>query len=245
MIREFIDLNIKCSKFFDNLFYRNNSQLLYEFLNDINKTDKVADIGGGKKPVKLITKKDFDCEIYEGLDFDLNELSSAPLGIYNFINTIDLNIKNEKYYNKYNKIFCLNTIEHISDVENALNELSKMLVIGGKCYIRVPCKYAFFAKLNLIINEDYKRKILFYIFPSKKSDGFPAYYHFCSINDFIRILSVDGVNQIFKTEKHLSSSYFYFFFPFYLIWRIVSFFQYLIIDDYCESFEMIFTKEKN
>ena len=35
------------------------------------------------------------------------------------------------------------------------------------------------------------------------------------------------------------SSYFSFFFPLYIFWRLVTIMQNLLIDDYCESFEIV------
>jgi 2-polyprenyl-6-hydroxyphenyl methylase/3-demethylubiquinone-9 3-methyltransferase len=243
MLPFFFNLNISISKYFEKLLYLDNkNSLLSNFILEIDKNDIVADIGGGKKPVKLITGNNFNSKVYEGLDFDINELNSAPSGYYSTINKIDLNHKNYEYYNKYDKIFCLNTIEHIKDVENALNEINEMLITGGKCYIRVPCKHALFAKLNLLLDENIKKRILFYIFPMKQTDGFPAYYNLCSINDFKFIFSKFNIFFISSSKKYYASSYFYFFFPLYLFWRLFTFFQLIFNDDYCESFEMILVK---
>tara|TARA_B100000242_G_scaffold134864_1_gene95828 strand:+ start:163 stop:900 length:738 start_codon:yes stop_codon:yes gene_type:complete len=245
MFRHFINFNIYLSKIFEKLFlFNKNDKLLLSsvFQKEIKTKFKIADVGGGKKPTKMITSINLPKEIiYDGYDIDLEELEIAREA-YNNIYQLDLN--KPQYNNKiYDLIICLNTLEHVEDVTTAISNLELMTKKGGKIYVKLPCKYALFTRLNLIIPNKLKNRIMHKIFPSKKTDGFPAFYDKSTPNEIINIfknldLEIESINLV------KWSSYFSFFFPLYIIWRFITIFQNIFIKDYCESFELIFNKKK-
>ncbi len=246
MFRQFINFNILSSKIFERIFSfnKNDKLLILSLLKDhLKENFEIADIGGGKKPTRMMTGINLPKQIiYDGYDIDLEELEIAREA-YNNIYQLDLNKPQCKNNKIYDLVICLNTLEHVEDVTTAISNLELMTKKGGKIYVKLPCKYALFTKLNLIIPNKLKNRIMHKVFPSKKTDGFPAFYDKSTPNEIINIfknldLEIESINLV------KWSSYFSFFFPLYIIWRLITLFQNIFIKDYCESFELIFNKKK-
>lgn len=246
-MRAFINLNIFLSNSFENKFFsfnKNDKILLFKFFNKyVKKDSKIADVGGGKKPIKnLFDQTKISNEIvYDGYDISKKELEIARNKYTNFYK-INLVKTNNKFAKKYDLIICLNTLEHLNDVTKGIKNITLMVKDEGRIYLKVPCKHAIFAKLNLILPNKLKNKIMHWIFPDKIGDGFPAFYDKVTPIEIIKIFRKEG----FLLEEYSYvkwSSYFTFLFPLYFIWRIITLIQNLIIKDYCESFEMIFYKK--
>ena len=82
-MRTFINKNISLSDSFENKFFsfnRNDRVLLYKFFKKYLREDiKIADIGGGKKPIKNLYEetKISDKIIYDGYDISKQQLEIA------------------------------------------------------------------------------------------------------------------------------------------------------------------------
>lgn len=243
MIKQFFELNKSWSRGIDRLFVRSRGTgLREEFLENLPADAVVADVGGGKKPVFLVEGRDKDgVSAYEGFDIDLDELKQAE-DLYHAIHVVDLTKPvDEAYRGRFTNIFCISTLEHVTDDTVAMQNLAGMLQDGGELYIKVPYKFAIFAMLNRVMPQEAKRKILHYIFPDKIGDGFPVYYKGCRLTA-MKNAQTHGL-RISRTNKHYTSSYFMFFLPFYLVWRLGTVIQYVVDRDYCESFEVILKKQ--
>jgi len=142
---------------------------------------------------------------------------------------------------KFDVIICRFILEHVNDTEAALKGLYAMMKQGGVCYISAPSRYAIFGKINEILPEDFKKRLLFKLYPAKQTDGFKAYYDKMSPSEISDIITAHGgiIDQVHYVKF---SGYFTFFFPLHLLWRMVSFIQMLFIRDYCERFEIVFRK---
>ena len=123
-----------------------------------------------------------------------------------------------------------------------IKNITSMVKDEGRIYIKMPCKHALFAKLNLILPNKITNKIMPYFFPSKKNlSGFPAFYDKATPIEIIKIFKKEGF--LLEEYNYVKwSTYFTFLFPLYFVWRIITLLQNLILKDYCESFEMIFYK---
>lgn len=239
-----IDANKKLSRRIDAALVRGARSVLREFVSEIEESDFVADVGGGKKPAKLLLGLDgpIGCR-YDGFDLDLNELVQAG-SLYSSVHALDVTKVDEQFHGQYHKVICKSTLEHVLDAEKAMSGLSSMLRDGGRLYISVPHRYAAFAVLNRLLPNETKRRMLHYIFPNKAGDGFPAYYLCCTIADMERNAAAEGLSLVSgSVNKHYSSTYFMFFVPIFLLWRAVTAMQYLLYEGYCERFEMIFEKK--
>lgn len=243
MMRKFINLNIKLSAYFEKLFLfeKDDSVLLKKMFDRFDTKTTIADVGGGKKPAKVILKRqDIDVAIYDGYDIDIDELNLAREH-YNEMFRIDLTEGyNDRFIKKYDYVICLNTLEHVNNASEAIKSLSVMLHEGGCIYLKLPCNHAIFARLNLALPQEFKQKLLHFLFPNKSGDGFPVFYDKSTPNEYRAMLEKFGFHvQEIRLIKW--SSYFSFFFPLYVFWRLITLTQNLIINDYCESFEVVAT----
>ncbi len=241
LIRSFINLNMRISSLIEKLFRfeKNDKLLLKKFFDLFDEYSVIADIGGGKKPAKKIIKKEnITVASYDGYDIDLKELKLAG-GQYDAIFEVDLTDSSDPIFKKkYDYIVCLNTLEHVQDSTMAIKNISKMLKKGGSLYFKLPCRHALFAKLNLVLPQNFKKKLLYFVFPHKSGDGFEVYYDKSTPNQYRELLERCGL-EIQEINFIKWSSYFSFLFPIYFLWRLLTLIQNKIIVDYCESFEII------
>lgn len=230
----FFTLNKRLSLWFERLlgFFPDRS----EILQNIQLIGDVADIGGGKKP--YLTKRPADIT-YVGIDIDPDELALAPPGIYT--QTVVADITQPPVDMKFDVIICRFILEHVSDTNVALKGLYAMMKPGAVCYISAPSRYAMFGKINRILPENLKKWLLYKLYPAKQTDGFKAYYDKMSPSEVSNLITAHG-GAIEQVHYVKFSGYFTFFFPFHLLWRLVSLVQMLIIRDYCERFEIVFRK---
>lgn len=212
------------------------------FIASIPKGAFVADVGGGKKP--LFTPQDgLRASItYEGLDYDADELAAAPDGFYDATHVVDITTPPAALAGRYDFIICRNTLEHVTDAPGAMAGLSDLLAADGRLYIKAPCRHALFARLNIVLPEGLKRRLLFFISPSKIGDGFPAYYLGCDPGSIANNAQAVGLLAKTSAERNYRSSYFTFFLPVYLVWRLITAAQYMLQRNYCESFEIVLEK---
>lgn len=117
-------------------------------------------------------------------------------------------------------VICQALLEHVEDVDQALAAIASILKPGGRALISVPSRNALYARLNLLLPESMKKRILHTVYPTtRESQGFPSYYDQCTPHDFRRLSKKH--NLIVEMESfHYVSSYVKFFFPLYFLWRI-------------------------
>lgn len=247
ILRKFFSLNVKASAKFDRIL--SDKYLLdgnLDFMDNLvpkylKAEQKILDIGGGKNPtLDAKTKNKFKSYII-GIDIDEDELLKAPAGIYDDI--ISSPIEKYKGDQSADLIICRTVLEHVENNEESFKAIANALRAGGVCILFVPNKNALFARLNLLIPEKIKRKLLFAIWPSMERDhGFPAYYHQCR-PDLFEALAETYHLEIVEERLYFTSIYFAFFFPLHFTWRL-----WLLISSffserrYCETFSMVLRK---
>ena len=243
-IRSFIDVNIRLSKATDQWITSLDDTIVWRrFAERIAAGDSVADVGGGKQPAReKLPFPDVELERYDGFDIEATELELAR-DKYTSIHVADITQMDEQSASQYDWVICLSTLEHVLDDRAALEGLARIMKPEARLYIRVPYRGAVFAVTNRILPNNLKRWLLYSIFPSKKGDGFPAYYRGCAVSMMVENGRAVGLNQVpGEVNKVYTSTYFMFFFPLYLVWRIVTAVQYSLDRDYCERFEIVFEK---
>ena len=248
VLRYFVDVNVRASRWLDKrvpsyLRIDGNRDFRDEFVwKFLIPHTKVYDIGGGKNP--FLTYQDkirLDCTVV-GVDISREELSRAPYGTYDavivgditsFVGQADADV-----------VICQAVLEHVANVNGALASMASLLKQDGVLLVFVPCRNALFAKLNLLLPESVKRRLLFTIYPSTQTDqGFPTYYDSCTPSEIVGIMDRLGL-RVGEIRRYYMSSYFSFFFPLYVVWRIWT----LIVassrlSDRCETFSIAATKE--
>jgi hypothetical protein len=99
--------------------------------------------------------------------------------------------------------------------------------------------------LNLVLPEALKRTVLFGVFPEKRErQGFPAFYDGCSPAEMIQNMAAAGVS-VREVRYFYVSSYFMFFVPLYLLWRVVNYpLIKMFPTRYCETFIFVGTRNR-
>ncbi len=245
--RSFINSQIILSNLFDLLLpVRYRLDGYSDFSNVvipkyIKSNSVIYDIGGGKNPyISNELKSEINCRVI-GLDIDEIELNAAPIGSYDKIIAEDIT----KYQGNEDGdlAICMALLEHVKDVEAALAGIRSCLKTGGVCALFLPSGNAIFAKINKILPENLKKQILFALFPNAKDrQGFPAYYDHCTPREVQEIAQSLGF-EILDKRYYYVSSYFSFFFPLYLLWRIYMLaFQWIAKEQAAETFGLILKK---
>jgi 2-polyprenyl-6-hydroxyphenyl methylase/3-demethylubiquinone-9 3-methyltransferase len=197
----------------------------------------VYDVGGGKHPyVDTKLKAELSLSIV-GLDIDPNELSRAPEGAYDELICSDI----ATYRGKQDAdlIICQAVLEHVENVEQALAAMASILRVGGRAIIFVPSRNAVFARLNLMLPERVKKKLLYTIYPQPRSHhGFRSYYDRCTPTGFRAMATQHGL-EIEESRMYFVSAYFSFFLPAYLMWRLwILLYRLLARERAAETFSM-------
>jgi len=248
MVRSLINSQKWLSRNFDKLLPRKYSvdgeqdfikSLVPKYLKE-NLT--LYDVGGGKNPYLSPDKKKILNVKAVGLDIDKKELVQAPEGSYDEIICAD--ITEYRGNSDADIVICQALLEHVKGVENAFTAISSILKPGGLALIFVPSRNAVFARLNIILPQNIKKTILNTISPKNiNSQGFPAYYEKCTPMDF-RELASSNTFCIIEERFYFVSSYFSFFFPAYLVWRLwILLFQCLKKEQAAETFSMVLYKK--
>lgn len=223
-IKKLIQVNIIISHAFDRMIpdkYRidGNRFFVEEFAPFYIKDNlTVYDIGGGKTPhISREKKHKLNLNII-GLDIDQNELNRAPVDAYDA--TICDDIIQHQGHGDADLVICQALLEHVKNVDQAISAIASILKPGGCALIFVPSRNAIYARLNLLLPQNIKEWLLYTIYPkTRESQGFPSYYNQCTPRDFRRIARKHNLS-IEKESFHYISSYFSFFFPLHILWRI-------------------------
>jgi SAM-dependent methyltransferase len=164
-----------------------------------------------------------------GLDIESSELLQAPAGSYDKIVVADLN--SYEGNNDANLIICQSVLEHVKNNVNSFKSLNSILAKDGVLLLFLPSRNALFAKLNILLPEKFKMKLLNTI--NKESEGhqgFKAYYDKATIKEFKQLAHDNGL-QVLDCKAFYMSSYFNIFFPIYFVWKICKFINYKIWGD--------------
>jgi 2-polyprenyl-6-hydroxyphenyl methylase/3-demethylubiquinone-9 3-methyltransferase len=179
----------------------------------------VYDIGGGGRPcVDMETKRRLGLTVI-GLDVDKEEFAKAPLGLYDHTIVADVTSYQEGS-GVADLVVCKSTLEHVSDTGTALAAMARLLRPGGTLLVFVPSRNALYARLNVLLPERLKRRLLSTFMPGKADHlGFPAKYDRCTPRHFCRLIAGQGL-ELQELRPYYISTYFSFFFPVYVLWRV-------------------------
>ena len=186
--------------------------------NHLRPHSVIYDVGGGARPcVDLETKRRLDLTVV-GVDLDDEEFAKAPIGVYD--KTIVTDITTCTLENVADLVVCKSTLEHVSDTEAALNAMGRLLRPGGMLLVFVPSRNALFARLNVLLPEKVKMKLL-WTFLGEQADhlGFPAKYDRCTPHHFRKFVSSQNL-EIEQLHTYYISSYVSVLFPVHVIWRL-------------------------
>jgi 2-polyprenyl-6-hydroxyphenyl methylase/3-demethylubiquinone-9 3-methyltransferase len=201
----------------------------------------VYDIGGGARPcVDLETKRRLGLTV-AGVDIDGEQFAKAPGGLYDRAIVADITMYQAQ--NAADLVVCKSTLEHVRDTEAALATMARLLNPGGTLLVFVPSRNALYARLNVLLPERLKLRLLSAFMPNQADHlGFPAFYDHCTPHDFRRFAARHGL-QIKELRPYYISSYFSVVFPVHVLWRIwILAYRAMAREDAAESFALIARK---
>lgn len=248
MLKKLIDSQVWLSHRFDNLLPNKYGICGYgDYIGNLvpkylDSDITLCDIGGGKRPHLSIERKQALNITVIGIDIDADELSKAPKEAYDEVIVSDIS----KYRgdSRADIVLCQAVLEHVKDVESAFKAITSILKPGGFAIIYVPSRNAIYARLNLILSQKIKEKILYGIFPeTREAQGFPSFYDQCTPSEFHKLASSNGLSVV-EERYYYYSPYFSFFFPAYFVWRLwILLFHLFHGDNAAETFSLVLQKE--
>jgi 2-polyprenyl-6-hydroxyphenyl methylase/3-demethylubiquinone-9 3-methyltransferase len=202
----------------------------------------VADVGGGKTPFFLPEEVRRRGLVVTGVDIDAAELDAAPSFAYS--RTIVSALEECRGFEDHDFVIAQSVLEHVQDGRKAMVGISSLLRPGGTAVTFCPNRRAWFARLNLLLPERMKRTILFSVFPSKRErQGFPANYDGCTPGEMEENMRRAGIRPV-EIKYYFVSSYFMFFVPLYLFWRLATYpMMRFWPHRYCETFIVVGVRE--
>jgi SAM-dependent methyltransferase len=251
LARSFINSNIWLSRAVDRVLPAavradGNKTFIAEYLpRAMNKGEKIYDLGGGSRPfVDLASKRRLNLTVV-GVDISAEELAAAPAGIYDrkiaadlctFIGSGDADC-----------VVCQALLEHVPDGAGAIRAIATTLKPGARAFIFAPSRNAVFARLNLLLPQHLKERVLFRLFPKKAEghDGFRAYYDRCTPRDLEALAVANGL-MVEERRLFWISSYFSIFAPAYVLWRAIQGVLYLVLGhNAAEAYIYVLRKPNN
>ncbi|RYE43035.1 MAG: class I SAM-dependent methyltransferase [Hyphomicrobiales bacterium] len=178
----------------------------------------IFDIGSGKRPFLTPDHKRQLGVRVAGLDIDAGELAAAPEGVYD--DAICADVTQYQGKGDADLVICQALLEHVDGTHLAFRAMATSLKPGGTAVLFVPSRNAAFARLNLLLPESLKRRILFTVFPeARHAQGFKSYYDRCTPRDFRRMAEANGL-EVSQLQPYYTSAYFTFCFPLHFVWRL-------------------------
>jgi len=224
LIRKFIELNRRASRYLNsflpvsvtqdgNVFFLNEI-LPYAFAPG----QVVFDIGGGAQPyVDTKLKQRFGLRT-TGIDISREELEAAPPGTYDEIVVAD--ISTLRLQSEADVVICQATLEHLADTEGAVKAIADLMQPGAKAYFFAPSRNAVFARINLLLPQRLKEKLLYTVSPEVEDhQGFPARYDKCTPREIEKLFN-DCELEIVERHLFWMSSYFMILTPVFVLWRL-------------------------
>lgn len=249
MFRKIVNSQIFLSRALDKLLPRHyridgNSDFRDDLAGKYIRNNYVIyDVGGGKTPFFPPGEKAARKLTVIGLDIDPAELAAGPPGAYDEVICAD--ISRFQGQGDADLAICRALLEHVRDTREALAALGSILKPGGRILLFVPSRNALFARINLLLPEGLKRKILFSFFPQARTTaGFPSFYDQCTPRDFSALAARCGL-EVEEKRLYFFSGYFSFCFPFFFLWRLwVLGFHLVAGEQAAESFAMVLRKQE-
>lgn len=190
----------------------NYKKFIYEKIQDVTLGKNILDIGGGKRFQKWLSEyeplfancdyKTMDCDEKSGADI-VGDIHNIPLK--------DASIDG---------IICHSVLEHVENPIKAVQEMKRILAVGGKIFVHVPSIYPYHARKGYY--PDYWRffddtlNFLFKDFKNveivKRGGYFKALFFFIPFQHRLRFVidpMADFLDKVFNTEFRSTTSGYY------------------------------------
>lgn len=200
----------------------------------------VWDIGSGRTPMIPPERKSQIGLTVVGLDIDPDELRNAPPGAYDRSIVADLTaFTGDGTADLVISHCCL---EHVPDNRASMRAIASMLKPGGRAAIYQPSRNAAFSRLNMILPERLKRRLLRSLPDQGGKGGFKAFYNRCTPGEF-KQLARDNDLEVEVSRVFWNSGYFQTLPPLHILWRAgQGLFRLLAGEQAAESFLLVLRK---
>ncbi len=205
------DLSIQLREQVDFFYEENFYEYLRETLEDAlqsNKKQTILEVGGADRP---FLKKNKTYE-YHGLDV-AGDFAFKDKYDFFYIQPVEKNIPN-----KYDLVFSVSVIEHISDNRRCFKAIYDSLLTNGKTIHYFSCKNHPFSLITRSVGHKWQNILIQYLRPEFADlTGYKTYYDKCSKRDMEKLLTEIGYNNIKIKCFFGAADYFGFFLPFFAL----------------------------
>jgi SAM-dependent methyltransferase len=253
ILKSFLNANFKASMAFDRLMGLDESWTTYGTADfhkrlipaHLTNSLHVYDIGGGKSPHIFADVKAAYNLTVTGVDIEGSLLARAPAGIYD--HTLVADITRQGGAGDADLVISRAVLEHVTDTESAIRNISSFLKPGGKAILFAPCRNALFARLNLLLPEGLKVRLINYLYSDMGlADvmGFKAYYDRCTPDIFDRYMRENNLT-IIERRTYWMSNYLAFCLPLHVLWRgYQGILRAFYCENACEGFSYVVVKKQ-
>lgn len=194
----------------------------------INKDSQVVDLGAGRAGwfqddncrIRVETRNLApDVKWLTAIDQDLAVLKNRASHEQLVSEAGKINLKSDSV----DLVFSDFVLEHVSDCDQFVDELSRILKPGGWFCARTPHKFSYVAMFASLISNSFHNKVISAVQPSRKGiDIFPTYYNFNTLRDVrFRFKGWNNSSFIYKTEPG-------YFFGKRWVYRVLNMFHYIL-----------------
>jgi SAM-dependent methyltransferase len=121
-----------------NLPHRSRLKFIFKLLESVGNKNRYCDIGCSNGYITNLIVEEFDIRDANGLDHSEENIALAKQRYPNInFGLIDLNRINNPN-DKYGFVSCFETLEHVGDLENALESLWNFVDVNGSLVVSVP-----------------------------------------------------------------------------------------------------------
>lgn len=141
---------------------------------------RVLDIGSGRHPAVPVALRPNDIT-YVGLDLSRDELDAAGPGAYTEAIEADATVLQPKLVEGFDLVVSWQVLEHVRDLEQALENARQYLVPGGRFVALFSGSWSAFGIINRMLPHKLGKRIVEPIMHRKERNTpvFPAYYDKC------------------------------------------------------------------
>ena len=231
-VRWFFNVNKTCSKAIAKIFPNNKHYIDEYYSAQVKKylADglTVLDVGGGKRWQFQEERKNFTGIRLIALDPSADQLNANHDADEKILFAMGTDERAPLDDNSIDLVTSHMVLEHISNNNFTMREISRILKPGGTFISVMPSKFALFAMINQMLPSWLARKILFFFMPESKGFcGFRAYYDRTYYPAMQNLLKQYGFNDIEFFFNYSQSGYFSFFVPFALVSLLWDFLMYV------------------
>ena len=160
---------------------------------------RVLDVGCGRGELLAAVRRRWPTASVHGVDVSVVRIRQAPAGVRERAVAADI-VRAAPFRDRsFDRVFCLETLEHLKDPRRCLREIVRLLAPGGRVILSVPNATGFspFHRLGRLLPGRWLRgKLLPYEHPANTEQPIDTCFRFGEILDLVRAsgLEVEAIH---------------------------------------------------